>query len=94
MSQEKERLLDQEVSDLLQKRTIEPTSNVGFFSQLFVVQKKGGGWRPIINLKRFNVYLDIKHFKMEGIYTLRDVLQKSDLDLSDAYVMTPATGST
>ena len=77
--------------DLLQKRAIEPTSDVGFFSQLFVVQKKGGGWRPIINLKRLNVY--IKHFKMEGIYTLRDVLQMSDwmgkLDLLDAYLTVP-----
>ena len=93
MSQEKERLLDQEVSELLQKKAIEPTSNVGFFSQLFAVKKKGGGWRPIINLKRLNVYLDIKHFKMEGIYTLRDVLQKFDwmgkLDLSDAYLTVP-----
>ena len=93
MSQEKERVLDQEISYLLQKRAIEPTSDVGFFSQLFVVQKKGGGWRPIINLKRLNVYLDIKHFKMEGIYTLRDVLQRSDwmgkLDLSDAYLTVP-----
>ena len=87
MSQEKEKVLDQEISDLLQKSAIEPTSDVGFLSQLFVVQKKGGGWRPIINLKRLNVYLDIKHFKMEGIYSL---LQRSDwMDLSDAYLTVP-----
>lgn len=54
---------------------------------------KGGGWRPIINLKRLNSFLDVKHFKMEGINTLRDVLQKGDwmgkLDLSDAYLTVP-----
>ena len=67
MSREEEALLDKEVQDLLRKDAIEPSSNWGFFSQLFTVPKKGGGQRPIINLKHLNSFLDVKHFKMEGI---------------------------
>ena len=93
VSLEEEAVLDKEVQDLLEKNAIELSSNWGFFSQLFTVPKKGGGQRPIINLKRLNSFLDIKHFKMEGINTLRDILQERDwmgkLDLSDAYLTVP-----
>ena len=45
-------ILNQEVQDLVQKRAIEEVeSEGGFYSPLFVVAKKDGGWRPIINLK-------------------------------------------
>ena len=86
-------VLDEEVQDLLRKDAIEPSSDWGFFSQLFTVPKKGGGRRPIINLKHLNTFLDVKHFKMEGINTLRDILQENNwmgkLDLSDAYLTVP-----
>lgn len=52
--------------------------------------KKDGGWRPIINL---NTFLEVPHFKMEGINTLRDVFQKNDfigkIDRKDAYLAVP-----
>ena len=55
--------------------------------------KKMGGWRPIINLKRLNSYLEVPHFKMEGISSLKDVLRMSDfmgkIDLQDAYLTVP-----
>ena len=87
-------VLDREVEDLLLKGAIEPTSPAGgFFSPIFAVPKKDGGWRPIINLRRLNGYIATPHFKMESIGSLKDVIQKGDfmgkLDLKDAYLSVP-----
>ncbi len=41
-------------------------SNDGFFSNMFSIPKKTGGWR-LINLKRLNEFIAYKHFKMEGL---------------------------
>ena len=65
----------------------------GFYSQLFVVPKKDGGHRPIINLKKLNQFVKPQHFKMESINMLRDILKQRDymtkVDLKDAYFMVP-----
>ena len=47
----------------------------GFFSTLFLVPKKDGGQRPVINLKALNNFVRAPHFKMEGIHTLKTLLQ-------------------
>ena len=78
VNQEQEAVLDKEVQDLLLKNAIELSSDWGYFSQLFTIPKKGGGQRPIINLKHLNSFLEVKHFKMEGINTLSDILQERD----------------
>ena len=85
---------DQEIQNLPQKNAIESTvSTKGFFSSMFTVPKKDGGWRPIINLKSLNSYLVVSHFKMENIGSLKDVLQEGDfmgkIDLEDAYLSVP-----
>ena len=64
------------------------------FLQLpFIIPKEDGGWRTIINLKTLNRYLRVQHFKMESIYSVRDVLHRGDwmtkLDLQDAYLTVP-----
>ena len=65
----------------------------GFFFQLFMVPKKDGGQRPIINLKKLNSLVQTDHFKMEGIHMLKDLLKPGDwmtkVDLKDAYFMIP-----
>ncbi|CAB4031124.1 Hypothetical predicted protein, partial [Paramuricea clavata] len=65
----------------------------GFLSTLFVVPKKGGGHRPIFNLKQLNHFVQYEHFKMEGIHMLRDLLQPNDymakIDLKDVYFTIP-----
>ena len=91
LSPEQTQILDQEIESLLQKNAIESApGRQGFFSPMFIVPKKDGGWRPIINLKQLNTFLEVPHFKMEGISTLKDVLQKNDfmgkIDLKDAYL--------
>ena len=89
--------LEEEIIALVQKQAIKkllpPFGDQGFYSDVFVVPKKDGGWRPIINLKRLNSYLEIPHFKMESIRSLRDVVLPGDymvkLDLQDAYLTVP-----
>ena len=69
----------------------------GFFSPIFIVPKKEGGWRPVVNLRSLNKYLRIVHFKMESIALLKDILQRGDymgcLDLKDAYLSVPIAGN-
>ena len=60
-----------------------------FISRLFLVGKKDGSLRPVINLKSLN------RFKMEGVSVIKDVLQPGDwmcsLDLKDAYLLVSIT---
>ena len=64
-----------------------------FLSTIFLVPKKDGGQRPVINLKCLNKFVYREHFKMEGIHILRDLLRAGDwmtkVDLKDAYFMVP-----
>ena len=90
---EKIRLLQQDVESMLEKRAIEPVSSHhpkgGYYSRIFLVQKKSGGWRPVIDLSRLNRYILSPHFKMETIDSVRLTLRRNDwavsLDLKDAY---------
>ena len=70
--------------------TLSPQS---FVSQIFLVEKKDGGQRPVINLKGLNRFVKTKHFKMEGLHLLPDLLQPQDwivkMDLKDAYLQIP-----
>ena len=49
-----------------------------FQSQIFSVPKKDRGIRPIINLKKLNTFVETVHFKMEGIYMLKDTMKQGD----------------
>ena len=60
------------------------------YSNIFLVPKKDGGQRPVINLKAFNDFINPEHFKMEGI---KDLLEPKDwltkVDLKGAYFTIP-----
>ncbi|KAJ1086396.1 hypothetical protein NDU88_006515, partial [Pleurodeles waltl] len=73
-------LISTEISALVKKGAVvkAPRHPSGFVSPVFLVDKKGGGSRLILNLKDFNVFLLYRHFKMEGIHLLRDILQEGD----------------
>ena len=64
-----------------------------FVSNLFLVKKKDGGQRPVINLKQLNACISYCHFKVEGLQNLKYMLQKGGymckLDLKDAYFSVP-----
>ncbi|XP_071123791.1 uncharacterized protein [Mytilus edulis] len=68
-------LLSTEVETLSTKRTVEevPVSEIdpGFYSRLFLVSKKTGGMRPVIDLSILNSYMIIFHFKMETNRSIR-----------------------
>ena len=64
-----------------------------FISSLFLVDKKGGGQLPVINLKNLIFFVPYEHFKMESLNLLQFLLKKGDymskLDLKDAYFCVP-----
>ena len=87
--------IEAEISELLQKGSltnVTPDSDQ-FVSNLFLVTKRDGGSRPVINLTDLNEYLQYSHFKMEGIHLLRDLMRPNDwlgkIDLKDAYFVVP-----
>jgi hypothetical protein len=88
-------ICDREVKSLLEKGAIEKiaTSTEGFISGLFVIPKRSGGFRPIVNLKSLNKFVRPEHFKMEGISSLQELIRRDDffvkIDLKDAYLTVP-----
>ena len=82
-SQADQIIIEQEVQELLSNGAVHyaqssPSQGPGFISYLFVVPKKGGGHRPVINLKPLNGFIQYEHFKMESIHMLKDLLRKGD----------------
>ena len=67
-----------------------PFSEDGFVSIVFVIAKGSGGFRPVINLKKSNVYIKYEKFKMEGLQSLRHLVRPNDwmpkIELKDAYL--------
>ena len=90
-SVEQSECISKEIDNLLQKGAIvQVVPEQGqFLSNLFLVQKKNGDWRPVINLRKLNKFIKYFHFKMETIETVKKMLNKNDflcsLDLTDAY---------
>ena len=60
--------LNAEIQALLKKRAIQlvdpALTDQGFYSKYFLVPKKGGGLRPILDLRLLNKYLWVLSFKM------------------------------
>ena len=48
----------------------------GFVSQIFLVPKKDGGHRLVINLKALNKFTVEEHFKMEGFHKVKDLINQ------------------
>ena len=88
-------LIAEEVTELLSKGAIEETQAGpnNFISQIFLVEKKGGGYCPVVNLKELNRFVKAEHFKMEGLHLLPSLMLQGDwmakLDLKDAYLQVP-----
>lgn len=60
-----------------------------FISNIFLVPKKDGSKRPVINLRQLNDHVSYYHFKQENLVSVCDLIQKNDylcsIDLTDAY---------
>jgi hypothetical protein len=81
-----------EVQALLDKgavSVVEDHSSPCFYSHVFLVPKKSGEWRLIIDLSRLNRFLRVPRFKMETTRSVATAIQPKDwavsLDLRDAY---------
>ena len=61
--------------------------------RVFLVGKRDGGNRPVINFKKLNKLIPYQHFKMEGLHYLRYMLQQGDgmckLDMKNSYFSVP-----
>ena len=84
------------IQTLLQKRAIRPCSfnkQTDFLSNIFLTPKHDGGFRMILNLKKFNKYVHYAHFKMESLNNILDLVTPNCymavLDLTDAYLTVP-----
>lgn len=93
-----EKCIDELVQELLYKKALRPVKGKltpGFYHQLFTVIKRDspGKRRPVINARPLNRYIRYKHFKMEGLGTLQDLIMPGDwmvkIDLQDAYLHVP-----
>ena len=86
-------VMDKEVSDLMAKGAIEYASGPGFTSPLFTIPKKTGELRPVLNLRALNQFLPSKHFKMETIQHVCQLINPGDyltsIDLRDAFLHVP-----
>ena len=94
--------LTKELEDLLAKGVVEIVpphlADEGYYSPYFLVQKKCGSLRPILNLRAFNKFVakDKNKFKMLKIPTLLAMVQPGDwlssIDLKDAFQHIPVAG--
>lgn len=76
---DQQRLVALEIAELCQKGAVtevRSTPTNCFLSTLFLVPKKDGGQRPVINLKSLNSFVEVPHLKMED--TLKNLLTKGD----------------
>ena len=89
-------VLLEEVQSLLQKGAIEQVQDrtqEGYYSMYFLVPKKTGDLRPILNLKPINHTIHKSTFKMETLQSVILAVQPGDwlasIDLKDAYFHIP-----
>ena len=85
----------QEISEMLNKGAIvqvDPSTR-GFYSTFFLVPKKDGGQRPVLNLKGLNQFVNVRTFRMQTPQQVLTYLNQGDwlasIDLKDAYFHVP-----
>lgn len=85
-------MLDGEIQTLINKGAmmkVHPCT-CQFLSQIFLVPKKDGSYRPVINLRPLNRHIEQVNFKMDCLRMMKDLLRQDDwmvlVDLKDAYL--------
>ena len=67
-------------------------TNRRFLSKFFILQETIKR-RPILDCQKLNSFIQVEHFKMEGVPVLRELMEKDDyickIDLKDTYVVVP-----
>lgn len=88
--------LDAEIATLLRKKAIAPLGaqeSPQFMATFFLTPKRGGSWRPILNLRPLNKFIRPPRFRMETLAVILANLQPgmwaTSVDLADAYLHIP-----
>jgi len=83
------------IKDLICKGAIQKCSphKDQFISSYFLVPKKNGDYRFVINLKKLNEFIEPPHFKLTDVRTVIQLVRKDSfmatMDLKDAYYLIP-----
>ena len=86
-----EQIIETEIQKLLEMKVLIEVkhSSEEFLSPIFLVPKKGGEYRMILNLKDFNENIDYHHFKMDtfecAIKLIKPSCYMASVDLRHAY---------
>ncbi|XP_037637109.1 uncharacterized protein LOC119494940 [Sebastes umbrosus] len=91
------KVLSEEIAILLQKKVIAKVrpseQQAGFYSTYFLVPKKDGGIRPILDLRRLNTYIKVLPFRMLHTRHILESIEQGEwfttIDLKDAYFHVP-----
>ena len=84
--------IQEEIRDLICKNAIVQINDFPnlCLSPIFVIPKKSGDLRVILNLKEFNLFISSQHFRMETLNVILSQLSANDwavsIDLKDAYL--------
>ena len=79
--------MQEQISTMLQKKviTVLPPDSPGFNSNMFLVHKASGEWRPVIDFKQLNAHIFAPHFRSSVVSTVRKGDYSFKMDLQDAY---------
>lgn len=85
--------LENEIKKLISKKVIVECNPVEgqFLSSYFLIPKKDGSFRFVLNLKKLNSFINTNHFQMEDLRTAIKLVNKgcfmTSIDLKDAYYL-------
>ena len=88
-------IIEKEIAKLLQKGVIYKCGRVSddFVSSIFARPKQDGSHRMILNLKRLNQNVEYKHFKVESLLNVLNIIKPNvymaSVDLKDAFYSVP-----
>ena len=95
-SEAEKQAADEQIQTLLNKRAIVECFHIGpddFVSNVFLRPKKGGSYHMILNLKKFNDFMQYEHFKMETLDHICELMTEGCfmcvVDFSNAYLTMP-----
>ena len=92
-------VIDLEISKLIKKGVVQESQHEPgeFINTIFVRPKKDGNWRLILNLRRLNVHVVYRKFKMDTLKTVLNLIFPNafmaSVDLRDAYFTVPIHSS-
>jgi hypothetical protein len=83
-SLKQQQIYDQKFQDLITNGTVVETDykDLVWISPSNLVPKAGGDMRLVIDMRAVNKFMKHTHFKMEGIPTVRDILERQDYGIS------------